>query len=111
MHGNGLSDDELRMLAYAGSSLSISPDDGLKTGFGSPMTGRAPAVGLRPTLSIDDGPSGGGDMFSTMRTAFAVQRGLRSRDLLEFATERARAASRPARTPTSSCCAEWACRG
>jgi cytosine/adenosine deaminase-related metal-dependent hydrolase len=48
------------------------------------------AAGLRPTLSIDDVPSVGGDMFSTMRTAFAVQRGLdgglRSRDLLEFAT-------------------------
>jgi cytosine/adenosine deaminase-related metal-dependent hydrolase len=90
VHGNGISDEELRMLADAGSSLSISPDVELKMGFGSPLTGRALAAGLRPTLSIDDVPSVGGDMFSTMRTAFAVQRGLdgglRSRDLLEFAT-------------------------
>ncbi|MFD7409492.1 amidohydrolase family protein [Streptomyces sp. NPDC059866] len=90
VHANGISDEELRMLADAGSSLSISPDVELKMGFGSPMTGRALAAGLRPTLSIDDVPSVGGDMFSTMRTAFAVQRGLdgglRSRDLLEFAT-------------------------
>ncbi|WP_433167039.1 amidohydrolase family protein [Kribbella sp. CA-247076] len=90
VHANGISDDELRMLADAGASLSISPDVELKMGFGSPMTGRALAAGLRPTLSIDDVPSVGGDMFSTMRTAFAVQRGLdgglRSRDLLEFAT-------------------------
>ncbi|MEU1159384.1 amidohydrolase family protein [Streptomyces sp. NPDC005921] len=90
VHGNGLGDEELRMLADAGSSLSISPDVELKMGFGWPMTGRALAAGLRPTLSVDDVPSVGGDMFSTMRTAFAVQRGLdgglRSRDLLAFTT-------------------------
>ncbi|WP_460073054.1 amidohydrolase family protein [Streptomyces sp. YKOK-I1] len=90
VHGNGLSDEELRMLADAGSSLSISPDVELKMGFGWPMTGRTLAAGLRPTLSVDDVPSAGGDIFSTMRTAFAVQRGLngglRSRDLLAFTT-------------------------
>ncbi|MFG2885466.1 amidohydrolase family protein [Streptomyces sp. NPDC048297] len=90
VHGNGLSDEELRMLADAGSSISISPDVELKMGFGAPMTGRALAAGLRPTLSIDVVPSVAGDMFSAMRVAFAAQRGLdgglRSRDLLEFAT-------------------------
>jgi 5-methylthioadenosine/S-adenosylhomocysteine deaminase len=90
VHGNGLGDDELRMLADVGSSVSVSPDVEVKMGFGWPETGRMLAAGLRPTLSIDDCPSAGGDMFSTMRTAFAVQRGLngglRSRDLLEFAT-------------------------
>ncbi|SEC44973.1 Cytosine/adenosine deaminase [Streptomyces sp. 3213] len=90
VHANGLGDEELRMLADAGSSVSISPDVELKMGFGWLMTGRVLAAGLRPTLSVDDVPSAGGDMFSTMRTAFAVQRGLdgglRSRDLLEFTT-------------------------
>jgi cytosine/adenosine deaminase-related metal-dependent hydrolase len=103
VHANGISDEELRMLAGAGSSLSISPDVELKMGFGSPVTGRALAAGLRPTLSVDDVPSVGGDMFSTMRTAFAVQRGLdgglRSRDLLEFATvDAARSCGLAART-------------
>ena len=90
VHANGLGDDELRLLADAGSSVSISPDVELKMGFGWPMTGRMLAAGLRPTLSVDDVPSVGGDMFATMRTAFVVQRGLdgglNSRDLLEFAT-------------------------
>ncbi|MEU9337056.1 amidohydrolase family protein [Streptomyces sp. NPDC048290] len=90
VHANGIGEDELRLLADAGGSLSISPDVELKMGFGAPMTGVALAAGLRPTLSIDDVPSVGGDMFSTMRTAFAAQRGidggLRSRDLLDFAT-------------------------
>jgi 5-methylthioadenosine/S-adenosylhomocysteine deaminase len=90
VHANGVADDELRMLADAGSTLSLSPDVELRMGFGWPMTGRALAAGLRPALSIDDVPSVGGDMFSTMRTAYVVQRGLdgslNSRDLLEFAT-------------------------
>ncbi|MFD4548631.1 amidohydrolase family protein [Streptomyces sp. NPDC058466] len=118
VHGNGISDEELRMLADAGSSLSISPDVELKMDFGNPLTGRALSAGLRPTLSVDDVPSVGGDMFSTMRTAFAVQRGLNgglnSRDVLEFTTIDAAASCGldgrtgsipPARTPTSSCCA------
>ncbi|MEV7234787.1 amidohydrolase family protein [Streptomyces sp. NPDC051020] len=90
VHANGISDEELRMLADAGSSISISPDVELKMGFGSPVTGRALAAGLRPTLSIDVVPSVAGDMFSAMRAAFAAQRGLdgglRARDLLQFAT-------------------------
>ncbi|MGA5454525.1 amidohydrolase family protein [Streptomyces umbrinus] len=90
VHANGITVEELRLLADAGGSLSISPDVELKMGFGAPMTGLALDAGLRPTLSIDDVPSVGGDMFSTLRTAFAAQRGidgrLRSRDLLGFAT-------------------------
>ncbi|MET8830175.1 amidohydrolase family protein [Streptomyces sp. NPDC004610] len=90
VHGNGLADDELRMLADAGCSVSISPDVEMKMGFGRPETGRMLAAGLRPTLSVDDVPSVGGDLFTTMRTAFTAQRaldgGLRSRDVLEFAT-------------------------
>ncbi|QWF84546.1 amidohydrolase family protein [Amycolatopsis sp. CA-230715] len=96
VHGNGLADDELAMMADAGCSVSISPDVELKMGFGWPETGRMLAAGIRPTLSIDDCPSAGGDMFSTMRTALSVQRGLdtaqgvppslTARDVLEFAT-------------------------
>ncbi|MFD7155596.1 amidohydrolase family protein [Kribbella sp. NPDC059898] len=90
VHANGIGDDELRMLADAGASVSISPDVELKMGFGQPMTGRVLAAGLRPTLSVDDTPAVGGDMFSTMRTAFAVQRGidggLTAQELLQFTT-------------------------
>jgi 5-methylthioadenosine/S-adenosylhomocysteine deaminase len=103
VHANGIGDDELRMLADAGASVSISPDVELKMGIGWPMTGRMLAAGLRPTLSTDDSPSAAGDMFATMRTAYAVQRGLdgglQSRDVLEFATvDGARACGLAART-------------
>jgi 5-methylthioadenosine/S-adenosylhomocysteine deaminase len=96
VHCNGVDDDELAMMADVGCSVSISPDVELKMGFGWPMTGRMLAAGIRPSLSIDDCPSVGGDMFSTMRAALSVQRGLdtaqgrqpllNSRDVVEFAT-------------------------
>jgi 5-methylthioadenosine/S-adenosylhomocysteine deaminase len=90
VHVNGISDEELRMLADVGSSVSISPDVEMKMGFGWPETGRVLAAGLRPTLSADDSPAASGDLFSAMRTAFAAQRGLdgslTSRDLLGFVT-------------------------
>ncbi|MFD5830691.1 amidohydrolase family protein [Lentzea sp. NPDC060358] len=90
VHGNGLSDDQFAMLADHGCTVSISPDVELKMGHGWPVTGRALAAGIRPSLSVDDCPSAGGDMFSAMRTAFAVARGsgegVTARDVLEFAT-------------------------
>jgi cytosine/adenosine deaminase-related metal-dependent hydrolase len=103
VHGNGISDDQVAMLADAGCSVSISPDVELKMGFGWPETGRMLAAGISPSLSIDDCPSAGGDMFATMRTAFAVQRGLdgglTARDMVEFATiNGARACGLDART-------------
>ena len=103
VHANGIDDDQLRMLAQAGSSVSISPDVELRMGIGWPEAGRMLAAGLRPSLSTDDSPAAGGDMFSTMRTAYTVQRGLdgglNSRDLLEFGTvDGARACGLAART-------------
>ncbi|MDQ1724911.1 MAG: 5-methylthioadenosine/S-adenosylhomocysteine deaminase, partial [Frankiaceae bacterium] len=90
VHVNGVGDDELRMLADSGSSVSISPDVELKMGIGWPMTGRMLAAGLRPSLSTDDAPSAAGDMFATMRSAHVAQRGLdgtlNARNVLEFAT-------------------------
>ncbi|RSD09280.1 amidohydrolase family protein [Amycolatopsis eburnea] len=99
VHGNGLSDDQLAMLADAGASVSISPDVELKMGFEPVVAGRALAAGLRPSLSIDDCPSAGGDLFGAMRTLFAVERGIPPRDVLAFATvDGARACGRGART-------------
>ena len=96
VHGNGLRDRELALLADVGASVSVSPDVELKMGFGWPETGRMLAAGIRPSLSIDDCPSVGGDMFSTMRTTLSVQRGLATAepaqpaftagDVLKFAT-------------------------
>jgi cytosine/adenosine deaminase-related metal-dependent hydrolase len=107
VHANGIDDDEVRMLADAGSSVSVSPDVELKMGFGWPETGRMSAAGVCTSLSVDDCPSAGGDMFATMRTAYVVQRGLdgglAARDVLGFGTaEGARACGLSARTGSLS---------
>ncbi|MFB9928299.1 amidohydrolase family protein [Amycolatopsis halotolerans] len=107
VHGNGLTDEQLAILADVGCSVTVSPDVELKMGFGWPETGRLLAAGIRPSLSIDDCPAVGGDMFSAMRTAFAAQRGLDgslvARDLLEFATvDGARTCGREDRTGSIS---------
>ncbi len=87
VHGNDLSDDQLVLLAGAGCSVSISPDVELKMGFAPLVTGRALAAGIRPSLSVDDCLSAGGDLFGAMRTALAAERGgVTTRDVLGFAT-------------------------
>ena len=90
VHVNGVGDDELRMLADAGASVSVSPGVELTMGIGWPMTGRLLAAGIRPSLSTDDAPSASGDPFATMRSAQVTQRGLDgsldARDVLELAT-------------------------
>lgn len=103
VHCNTLADDELRMMADAGVSASISPDIELQMGHGWPATGRLIEAGIRPSLSIDVCCSNGGHLFGTIRAALGTQRGFDNaaaeaagtplvelkttcRDALEFAT-------------------------
>jgi len=104
VHCNTLADDELAMMAAAGSSASISPDIELQMGHGWPATGRLLEAGIRPSLSIDVCSSNGGHLFGTMRATIGTERGfdneqarergeasvaameLTCRDVLEFAT-------------------------
>jgi cytosine/adenosine deaminase-related metal-dependent hydrolase len=103
VHCNSLADDELRMMAGAGCTASISPDVELQMGHGWPATGRLLEAGIRPSLSIDVCSSNGGHLFGTMRSAIGTERGfenhaaegrgealdelrLTCRDVLEFAT-------------------------
>jgi 5-methylthioadenosine/S-adenosylhomocysteine deaminase len=104
VHCNTLADDELRMMADAGCTASISPDVELQMGHGWPATGRLLDAGIRPSLSIDVCCSNGGHLFGTMRATIGTERGfdneqarergdasvsemeLTCRDVLEFAT-------------------------
>jgi 5-methylthioadenosine/S-adenosylhomocysteine deaminase len=104
VHCNSLADDELRMMAEAGCTASISPDIELQMGHGWPATGRLLEAGIRPSLSIDVCCSNGGHMFGTIRATIGTERGfenerarergeasaseleLSCRDVLEFAT-------------------------
>ncbi|MFE0147320.1 amidohydrolase family protein [Nonomuraea sp. NPDC059007] len=91
IHGVDYADDDLKLIADTGGSVSISPIDELTLGIGYPITGRAAAAGAPVSLSADTVTCGPGDMFSLMRAAFAMERGLgnlafTTRDVLRMAT-------------------------
>jgi cytosine/adenosine deaminase-related metal-dependent hydrolase len=80
VHCNSLADDELKMMADAGVSASVSPDIELQMGHGWPATGRLMKAGIKPSFSIDVCSSNGGHMFGTMRAAIGTQRGFDNED-------------------------------
>ena len=68
------SDDEWRLVADSGGTISIAPQVEAQMGHGWPPIMKARAVGLRPSLSIDVVTTVPGDMFTEMRCAFAEER-------------------------------------
>jgi cytosine/adenosine deaminase-related metal-dependent hydrolase len=75
-HCNAITDHELRLLAEQGGHVSITPETEMQMGLGFPITGRALAHGLRPTLGVDIVSNNSGDLFTQMRLALQVQRAL-----------------------------------
>jgi 5-methylthioadenosine/S-adenosylhomocysteine deaminase len=103
VHCNTCTDEELRRIAEAGCTVSISPRVELQMGHGHPATGRLLAVGIQPSLSIDVVTAVNGSIFDEMRATLeaerarhneqALQRGewpdqlaLTSRDVVRMAT-------------------------
>jgi cytosine/adenosine deaminase-related metal-dependent hydrolase len=98
-----LHDDEIKMIADSGGSVSVANEVEMHMGHGYPPTAKLCRAGIRPSLSIDVCTGIGGDMFTAMRSTLAAQRAreneehldagtdperleLTSRDVLEFAT-------------------------
>ncbi|MGW4536829.1 amidohydrolase family protein [Streptomyces chartreusis] len=98
-----LSEEEWRMVADSGGTVSIAPQVELQMGHGWPPVMTAVEYGLRPSLSIDVVTTVPGDMFTQMRAAFGAERArvnadcwkanmpvpdtmLTARQMLEFAT-------------------------
>ncbi|MFS8097858.1 amidohydrolase family protein [Lentzea alba] len=67
VHGNGLSDDELKLIAEAGAGVSIAPALEARMGHGAPMVRRTRSLGVLTGLASDTVAAVAGDMFSTMR--------------------------------------------
>lgn len=75
IHGNGLSSEELTILADGGGSLSVSPAIEMTMGHGYPMIAPARAVPDLPvSLSVDVEVTVAGDMFTQMRAAHQAGR-------------------------------------
>jgi 5-methylthioadenosine/S-adenosylhomocysteine deaminase len=98
-----LSDEEWRLVADSGGTISIAPQVEVQMGHGWPPVMKAIEHGLRPSLSIDVVTTVPGDMFTQMRSAFGTERArvnadcwqanvdipanmLTARDILEHAT-------------------------
>lgn len=76
VHGWGLNDKELRLLSDAGSSLAATPETELQMAMGFPVIGRFRRAGGRASLGIDIVSNNSADMFTQMRLALQVARGL-----------------------------------
>jgi cytosine/adenosine deaminase-related metal-dependent hydrolase len=90
IHPNFYTDEALTRIAGSGGTASVSPLIEAELGIGHPATGRARAAGVPTGLSADAVTSGPGDMFSLMRSAYALERargtGVTTRDVLRMAT-------------------------
>ncbi|WP_394840753.1 amidohydrolase family protein [Pendulispora brunnea] len=96
VHGGGATDHALKLLADHGVTVSVSAQIELgMDGLAVPVLGRMLAAGLTPSLSVDSETATAGDMFTQMRTAFAIARRDRfegrnarvsTRDVLRWAT-------------------------
>ena len=102
IHCCTLSDEELRMIADTGGTVSLAVPIEMQMGHGTPPIQRLLDLGLRPGLSVDVETTMCGDLFAQMRSVLTLQRAavnelrlqgqeklppiLTSRDVIEFAT-------------------------
>jgi 5-methylthioadenosine/S-adenosylhomocysteine deaminase len=75
-HGNRLEDDEIAMAIDAGASITVTPEVEMQMGHGLPITGRVLAAGGNIVLGTDVVSSVSADIFSQMRFAVQLERGL-----------------------------------
>lgn len=74
-HANLLTDDEYRLIAASGGSISPCPSVDMLMAIGTyPATGRALEHGITTGLSVDTIAGAGTDLFSEMRIALAAER-------------------------------------
>ena len=74
VHGNDLSDEELKILIDHGVKMTVTPEVEIQMGFGNPITGRVIALGGRPSIGVDVESNISGDMFNVIRMALQIQR-------------------------------------
>lgn len=76
VHGNNLTDGQLRMMLDRGVTFSVAPETEMTQGHGHPITGRLRDAGSAPSLGVDLESAISGDMFTVARVALASQRAM-----------------------------------
>ena len=90
VHGNNLTDEQLRAFIDLGVTFSVTPESEMAQGHGHPITGRLRALGSAPSVGVDLESAISGDMLTVARMALASQRAL------DNAAERGRSGGIPA---------------
>ena len=76
VHGNDLTDEELRQLVGRGVQFTVTADVELQMGFGSPLTGRLRVLDAPMSVGSDVEISTRPDMFGIIRTTLQTQRNI-----------------------------------
>jgi cytosine/adenosine deaminase-related metal-dependent hydrolase len=74
VHGNDLTDDQLKFMLDRGVTFSLTPETEMFQGHGFAITGRLRKMGHQPSLGVDLESCISGDMFTVARMAMASQR-------------------------------------
>ena len=104
VHGNNLTDQQLKAFVERGVSFSITPENEMAQGHGHPITGRLRALGTAPSVGVDLESAVSGDMFTVARMALASQRAL------DNAAERAKSGGIPPTCMRMRVANAWASR-
>ncbi len=76
VHGQTLTEEQLRFMLDQGVTFSLTPETELAQGHGFAITGRLRKLGAMPSLGVDLESMIGGDMLTVARVTMASQRGL-----------------------------------
>lgn len=79
VHGNYLSDEELKLIVDCGASVTVTANIELHVHSADPVSGRLCALGAMPSLGVDSIPLANSDLFNEMRLAMLYQRSVEHR--------------------------------
>ena len=74
VHGQTLTDAQLKMMLDLGVTFSLTPETEMLQGHGFAITGRLRKLGAQPSLGVDLESGISGDLFTVARVALASQR-------------------------------------
>jgi cytosine/adenosine deaminase-related metal-dependent hydrolase len=102
VHGNDLTDGQIKLLVDNGAHFSVTAEIELQMGYGHPLTGKLKALNSPMSIGSDVEPSARGDMFTAMRVTMQHERNRRATEVLQAT------GSRPADIPiTAREALEW----
>jgi 5-methylthioadenosine/S-adenosylhomocysteine deaminase len=82
-HCNLLSDEEIRIMAHAGVTATVTPEIESNMGHGFPAIARLMKAGIRPNIGVDTCIAVGADQLTAMRFALGATRAQANANQLE----------------------------